>query len=355
MNFKKNKKRSSIQKRSLLSFAITLILLFYAWIAEALYSVHLPDAQHAVQLYSTEMQDDLSLTMSKAIEEAKSSVTLIIYALSDPRIINSLKHKANSGVLVRVIVDAKTSPHVEKKLGPNVKLLKRYITDLTHDKLLVIDDKQVWVGSANMTRESLRHHGNLMVAIESEPLAAMVSAKARTLTSTERMQRLTHRSFPLGKQSVELWLLPDDPMALGRLKELIKSAQKCIRIAMFTWTRHDLAQEVIAANKRGIEVEVVLDRSSAMGASSKIARLLAEAGIHVKLSNGGALLHHKLMIVDQEMLINGSANWTLKAFEKNDDCFIVLHPLSEEQREFLDAMWHIIDHDSSPLESWQKD
>lgn len=341
------KKKLLPSKRVLLSCGISLVMLLYAWLAEAIYTVHLPDGEHPVEFYSTEMQDDLSLTMSKAIDEAKTSVTLIIYSLTDPKVIRSLREKSHSSCLVKVICDAKTSPDLDEKLGPNVKLLKRFIKGLTHIKLLIIDEKQVWVGSANMTRESLRHHGNLMAAIDSEPLAAMASAKARSLTSTKRLQCITHRSFPLGQQAVELWFLPDDPMALARLKGLIQTAQKSIRIAMFTWTRRDLAQEVIAAKKRGINVKIVLDRSAAMGAGEQITKMLIHAGVNVKLSQGTPLLHHKFMQIDDHTLVNGSANWTMAAFEKNDDCFIVLHPLLESQQQFLDKTWYIIEHDSN--------
>lgn len=333
-------------KRVLLSLGISIVMLLYAWIAEAIYTVNLPDSDHPVEFYSTEMQDDLSLTMSRAIELAKGSVTLIIYSLTDPKIICSLKDKSAAGCLVKVICDAKTSPDLDEKLGPNVKLLRRFIKGLTHIKLLIIDEKQVWIGSANMTRESLRHHGNLMVAIESAPLAAMAQAKARSLTSTERLQLLTHRSFPLGQQDVELWFLPDDPMAIARLKKLIQSAQKTIRIAMFTWTRRDLAQEVIQAKKRGIKVTVVLDRSAAMGAGEQITAMLRKGGVRVKLSQGAPLLHHKFMLIDNCTLVNGSANWTMAAFNKNDDCFIVLHPLLESQQLLLNKTWRVIMQDS---------
>ena len=35
-----------------------------------------------------------------------------------------------------------------------------------HRKVLLVDGEEVWLGSANMTRDSLRMHGNLMVGIK---------------------------------------------------------------------------------------------------------------------------------------------------------------------------------------------
>lgn len=334
-------------RRLLLSCGASLVVLFYAWLAGGLFDVQLPTGEHPVELYSTEMQHDLGVILCKAIDEAKSSVTLVIYTLTDRNVIKSLREKANSGGLVKVICDAKTSPNLETLLGSQVKILRRYLKGLTHTKMLIIDEKQTWIGSANMTSESLRHYGNLVTAIESEPLAAMASAKARSFTSTERMQLLPHRIFPLGQQSVEMWFLPDDPTAISRLKGLIRGAQKSIRIAMFTWTRRDLANEVIAAKRRGVQVEIAIDQTAARGAGAEVTQMLLKGGIRVKLGSGSSLLHHKFMEVDHKILVNGSANWTMAAFSKNDDCFIVLDPLLEAQQKFMNDTWEIIEQDSS--------
>lgn len=348
MKRKKAKKRQFLPRRPIfLSCSVSILIFFYAWLSQAFYSVQLPNGDHPVELYSTEMQSDLGIIMSKAIDEATNSVTLVIYNLTDKKIIHSLREKANSGVLVKVICDAKNSNGAEIRLGPNVQILRRYLKGLTHIKMLIIDEKQTWIGSANMTSESLRHYGNLMMAIESEGLGIMASAKARSFTSNERIRHIPHHTFSLGQQSVEMWFLPDDPMAIARLKGLIRGAKKCIRIAMFTWTRRDLAKEVIAAKNRGVKVEVALDRTQAMGASKEIAQILLKGGVKLKLGQASPLLHHKFMEIDHSILVNGSANWTMAAFRDNDDCFIVLEPLLESQQQFLNETWAIIDHDST--------
>jgi cardiolipin synthase A/B len=349
MKYKKSFKRIPIfGRKSIIGSILILAVLMTMWVAETLHAVRLPDGDHPVELYSTEMQDDLTLVMNKAINEAKSSITLVIYTLTDHRIINSLKSKSESGCVVKVICDSKTCPNIEMKLGPKVKILKRFFKGLMHIKMLIIDEKQTWIGSANMTRESLRHHGNLVAAIDSETFAEMGSAKVRSFSETERLHHIPHQTFEIGPQQVELWFLPDDPRAVSRIKQLIQGAQKNIRIAMFTWTRRDFANEVISAHKRGVNIEIVLDRSAANGAGEKIAKLLLAGGIDVKVSSGGPLLHHKCMIIDDTILVNGSANWTLAAFDKNDDCFVVIYPLLESQQKYLNGTWKVIRDDASP-------
>ncbi|MBA2728874.1 MAG: hypothetical protein H0U49_11970 [Parachlamydiaceae bacterium] len=324
-----------------------MIAAAYGWMADTATSIRYPDVNQPSLLYSTETRDDLGLTMSRAIDQAKESVTLVIYTITDPAIIKSLKNKSLENCSVKVICDAKTSPDIEQALGTNVKVIKRFIDGLMHQKILIIDGQQTWIGSANMTGASLRHHNNLVTAIDSQALALAAIAKANSYTSTDRLATLGHHTFTVGGQKLELSFLPDDNAALQRIKNLIASAKKTLRIAMFTWTRIDLAQAVIDAQKRGVEVQVAVDSNSAAGASAKVVELLKKGGVPIKFNRGGAsLLHHKFMYIDSKTLVNGSANWTKAAFEKNDDCFIIMHDLTEEQSEFMNRLWKIIDSET---------
>lgn len=329
-------------RRAIISTYTAVITAFFLWIANALTTVELPDSGKPTILYSTHTRDDLGLTMSEAIKNAKKSITLVIYTLKDRQIIDSLKRKSQEGIPVKIITDAKASPGVERLLGPNIDVVKRFFSGIMHQKILVIDERQTWIGSANMTKDSLRHYGNLVAAIESEPLAIMATQKANSYTETKRLSLHPMQSFPVGGQNMELWFLPDNKGAVNKIKSLLQTAKKTIRIAMYTWTRQDFANEVIAAAKRGVKVEVAIDKGMASGAGKSIFKYLKKNKVPVRLNKGSALLHHKFLCIDEKILVNGSANWTLAAFEKNDDCFIVLEDLTQEQNDFLNRMWNTI-------------
>jgi cardiolipin synthase A/B len=209
----------------------------------------------------------LTYTFTSAINNAKESILLVVYSLTDPDVIASLKQKSEEGIPIKVICDAKASPYIDSKLGSKIETTRRFGPGLMHQKILVVDKKQTWIGSANMTPESLKMHGNLVAAIDSPLLAEEVIAKAHTLNVEGQGSPFPHFDLTIGEQSLELWFLPDNKDAVARLKKLIQTAEKTIRIAMFTWTRHDLAQEVIAAKKRGLMLEwsstITLERAPA--------------------------------------------------------------------------------------------
>lgn len=308
--------------------------------------IHYPQADQVAELFANQTHDDLAQTYLSAIDSAQNSILLIVYSLTDPEIISTLRSKSLQGIDVKVICDAKASPYVDSKLGTKVSTTRRYGPGLMHQKILVIDNKSIWLGSANMTTESLNLHGNLVAAVESPAMAETIMAKASTLKVEGKASAIPFQEFMIGNQKVELWFLPDNRNAVRRLKELIRSAEKTIRVAMFTWTRQDLAHEIIRAKNRGIDTEVAIDHYSAKGASAKIVKLLKDNGVPVLISRGGPLLHHKFLYIDNYTLVNGSANWTKAAFTQNDDCFIVAHKLTPNQQACMDSLWHAIASES---------
>lgn len=343
---KKGKSSTSLQN-SLIAMICSLLIWGIISVTDTLTEVRLPSSDTPAELYSNQTRDDLRAIFSHAINEAKDSIVLVIYALTDTKIISSLKEKADKGLKVTVVHDPEASPYLARKLGSKVKVIKAKSRGLMHQKILVIDQKQTWIGSANMTKDSLQKHGNLVTAIQAEEVAETVLSKIRTMSSEKPSPLWNHKSFVLGPQEMELWFLPD-PSASDRVLNLIHSAKKTLRIAMFTWTRIDFAKAVIAAHKRGVDVQVVIDQYLAKGVGAAVALTLCHAGVPVSFSNGNALLHHKMAIIDDEYLVNGSANWTKAAFGKNDDCFIVLHNLTKEQQTFLKKLWNVISLESIP-------
>lgn len=334
-------------KKAVWSSIILLIAFLYSWVGYELTHTKLPTADTPAQLYSTETHHDLQLTFVQAIDEAKQSIRLIIYSLRDKKVINALKRAAARGVDIQIVCDKNASSGVAKKLGSNIQTTYRKGKGLMHLKILVIDQKQVFLGSANLTMASLKMHGNLVYGLESEGLAAYLDDKFDNLKNEGLIEPLRYAVLPFKDQRMEIWLFPDNQDGVERIKKLLRSAQKSVKIAMFTWTHYDLADAVISAHQKGLDVQVVLDRNASQGVSQKIADKLSAAGIDVRVNQGDELLHHKLLIIDDETLLNGSANWTKAAFTVNDDCFLILSPLNSSQRQTLHKMWEEIKFNSN--------
>jgi len=77
------------------------------------------------------------------------------------------------------------------------------------------------------------------------------------------------------------------------------------------------------AHKRGIKVEVILDKSQRTQKYSS-ADFLVNSGIPTKIDAAHPIAHNKIMIIDGETVITGSFNFTKQAEEKNGENLLVI-------------------------------
>jgi cardiolipin synthase len=300
----------------------------------------LPNPSTPICLYSNQAGDDIKLTLKEALNSATDSIYIAIYSLNDRDIIALLRKKAQSGIKVFIVHDPVATQDMYHNLGPNITLIGRRHKGLMHNKLIVIDQKMAYLGSANLTRDSLVLHANLVVGIESEEVAKKIANKIQDL-AVRTLKKSPPVFFKTATEQAELYFLPESGnVALARLQKAIQSATKSLKVAMFTFTLASLADALIAARERGIEVEVVLDADSAKQTSAKILHKLQRAHVAVSTSNRLGLLHHKMLIIDDAILVTGSANWTKAAFYANDENLFFLFDLLPEQKEKLALLWH---------------
>ncbi len=337
-------------KPSLLVLLFVTLSLAFLSLFEPVQTEKLPRLESPVELYSNKNEDDLQAYVVDAISRAKESVTLIVYGLSDHEVIAALRNQAAKGIKVQVVCDAKANPDIQTTLGKQVATVKRDGKGLMHQKILLIDGQEVWIGSANMTSESLKLHGNLVAAMRSPELCEFIQAKANSMGNKKKGMNFSESRYQLGEQFVEFIFLPDNKSAADKILQMIQTANKTIKVAMFTWTRKDFAKAIIQAQRRGVKVEVILDRYAGKGAGSEITSLLQRYGVPVALSTSKGLLHYKTMIIDDKILVNGSANWTKAAFTQNDDCIMIIHGLTEGQANCLQNMWQTLQRESAPFE-----
>src|SRR5204863_3198495 len=85
-----------------------------------------------------------------------------------------------------------------------------------------------------------------------------------------------------------------------------------------------IAKALVEAARRGVKVEVILDKSQRSERYSS-ADFLARAGIPVRIDAIHAIAHNKVMVLDGETVITGSFNFTRVAEEKNAENLLIIH------------------------------
>jgi phosphatidylserine/phosphatidylglycerophosphate/cardiolipin synthase-like enzyme len=109
----------------------------------------------------------------------------------------------------------------------------------------------------------------------------------------------------------------------------IGSAQHQILVQAYSFTSTPILAALRAAHLRGVEVEVILDKSSARASKSgsrySAATYLADAGIPVWVDSKVAIAHNKVMFLDGDVVITGSFNFTMAAQNHNAENLLVVH------------------------------
>ena len=149
----------------------------------------------------------------------------------------------------------------------------------------------------------------------------MVTPKLTTITSTVIEALTPTRVAALGQVDAVCFSKPQDCASL--IVRIIDGASRSVHVMMYSFTSDEIAEALIRAKNRGVDVKVVMESQQAGIRGSEYRRLL-DAGIDVRLDGNPSLMHHKVVIIDGLIVITGSYNWSRAAEQDNDENLIVI-------------------------------
>lgn len=107
------------------------------------------------------------------------------------------------------------------------------------------------------------------------------------------------------------------------IRQALDNAKSSVLVQAYSFTSAPIAEALVTAHRRGVKVKVLLDKSQKTEKYSS-ADFLANAGISVKIDAAHAIAHNKVMIIDREIVITGSFNFTKAAEESNAENLLVI-------------------------------
>jgi competence ComEA-like helix-hairpin-helix protein len=122
---------------------------------------------------------------------------------------------------------------------------------------------------------------------------------------------------------IELYFsLYDDPESI--IIKNIDNAEEFINIAMYTFTDREIAQAILRAKDRGVDIKIYLDRSQVNAKYSKSRYFINNGMEGIRISSNNYIMHNKFAVIDNEIVITGSYNWTASAGKRNDENLLVI-------------------------------
>ena len=120
-------------------------------------------------------------------------------------------------------------------------------------------------------------------------------------------------------------------------KRMIHEAKHSVQVMMFEMGYYDkypntpsnlLVKELIDARKRGANVEVILEVKEGEDRTTKrnrrTGKILSDGGVKVIYDSPLKTTHAKLMVVDGELSLLGSTNWTYYALTENNEASVLI-------------------------------
>lgn len=129
--------------------------------------------------------------------------------------------------------------------------------------------------------------------------------------------------------------------------ETIGTAQHSIRLAAYAFTSKPIARALLAAKRRGVDVQAVLDKSN-LGERFGAAQYLANTGIPVRIDSEYAAMHDKFMVIDSHTVQTGSFSYTSVAARGNAENAMVVRNHANFASEY-EAEWRRLWKESRPL------
>lgn len=133
---------------------------------------------------------------------------------------------------------------------------------------------------------------------------------------------------------------------------LLHEASSSIDGALYRFNHPGLAQTLEEAVHRGVRVRLLVDGNK-YKESRTTQELLSGGIIPFRLAFGrkgrGSKMHHKFVILDQQIVLTGSYNWTLESEDENHENLLVLRdpqPVAAYSEEF-ETLWSGMARDDS--------
>ena len=140
--------------------------------------------------------------------------------------------------------------------------------------------------------------------------------------------------FPLGHEptaiaatgTIQLAFTPGDD-AGELVVKAIHSATRQVLVQSFSFTHRKIAQALIDAKRRGVDVQLIADEEQIKRMERGLVPEIAAAGVPTFVDRQHASAHNKIMIIDpsssQAAVITGSFNFTHAAQYKNAENLLV--------------------------------
>lgn len=298
--------------------------------------------------------DDLCNTIVGFINGTKKKLDIAVQELDCRRITDAIINARKRKVSVRLVLEAsyltldkiRTDPYVpggqheinrflhNAILRSAINVHSDFNPKIFHQKFIVRDGSAVLTGSTNFTDTGVGKNLNHLVIVHDRKVANTYSKEFGEIQQGH-FGKLNEghdeapRDVVVSNLPIRIAFAPDHNPEMEIMKQMLK-AKKKIDFAIFTFAQSSgIDDTMIQLSQAGLTVRGALDSRMA-NQKWAATRPVKNAGATLyRVPKGGKLgkLHHKLMVIDEQLIIAGSFNYTGPATKLNDENIIIIGDL----------------------------
>ncbi len=298
--------------------------------------------------------DNLEAVIVGFIEGAQSRLEIAVQELESEIIAKAIIEARKRRVLVKIVIEQSYLKRTPPKADPwtpggknednrtihdallrtNIDIKVDYNASIFHQKFIIRDGASVLTGSTNFTPTGTHHNLNHIVIVHDPKAAKIYRREFKEIQQGHFGKKNEgHDSVPAefvtSNVPIKILFAPDHNPEMEIMKQMMK-ARKRIDFAIFTFSKSSGIDDTMLRllefgmpirgafdGKQGAQDWSPLKGISRQGADVFGVRSTAEVG----------KLHHKLMVLDDQVVIAGSFNYTGPANRLNDENIIIIGDL----------------------------
>lgn len=273
-----------------------------------------------------------------AIDQARLSIDVAAYSISLNSVRFALINAHKRGVQVRMVMESTNMDRSDPQalIEAGIPIVGDNMDGLMHNKFMVIDKSEVWLGSMNFTDSGTYDDNNNMMRIHSTKIAEDYSVEFKEMFEDHKFGPDVVRQTPnptvtIDDTRIDIYFSPDDGV-INALVNLLNSAKESIYFLTFSFTSNELGDIIREKDEAGLTVAGVMDEEQISSNQGTEYDPFKQAGIDVRIDGNAGQMHHKVFILDEKIVVLGSYNFSQNAEVRNDENLIIVYnPIIAEQ------------------------
>ncbi len=272
----------------------------------------------------------LDETIANDMLQAQRQVDVAAFDFDAAPMVNALIELENRGVIVRVVTDEDNASlsSISRLRRNGISVIEDKRSALMHDKFVIIDGRIVWTGSMNFTSNGVYCNNNNIVRFDSPELAVNYTAEMSEMYDNQAFGPTSpvnapNKALAINEVRIENYFASEDEIA-PVLATLIDGADQSIYFMAFSFTLDEVGEAMLDRAGAGVEVRGVFETTGSETEFSYYPIMLSE-GLPVRQDGNSRIMHHKVIIVDQDTVVFGSYNFSGNANDNNDENLLIIY------------------------------